>query len=622
MRTGSAVRDVGSERASIDAVVAGLTICDLLARNADEQGDRPAISWKDGGAWRTLTWRQYRERVARVAMGLRSLGVGRGDVVAIMARNRAEHAIADLAAVHLGATPVSFYNTLAPEQIAYAAADARARLAVVEDLGFLERWEKARPELPDLERMVVIEGGVDDVPEGLTTWAELEAAGAVALDMDGGWEAFEGIRRVVAPDDVATLVYTSGTTGAPKGVMITHANVLWTCESTERTTEFPQDVQVLGVSYLPMAHILERVIMWFGLYRAGHAFMCPDLAQVIHVVPEVRPTAFVGPPRVWEKMQAGILAALAEEPNARKRGIALRAIEVGREAVRLQQARRPVPIGLRLRRAVFERLVFSKIRSRVGLDRVVLVATGAAPIAVEILEFFHGIGLRVQEGYGMTENTGLANVNRPADIQLGTVGPTFAGVEERLLDDGELLIRGGHVSPGYHNDPERTAQTFDVDGWLHTGDIATIDADGFASIVDRKKDLIITAGGKNVSPSAIEGFVKLHPLVGQACVIGDRRPYLTALLVLDAEVAPKWATENGLAFTSLAEFVREPRVCAEVQKAVDDANQHVSQVEGIKRFVILPTDWTIDGGELTPTLKLKRRVVNERYAEEIEQLYA
>jgi long-chain acyl-CoA synthetase len=298
------------------------------------------------------------------------------------------------------------------------------------------------------------------------------------------------------------------------------------------------------------------------------------------------------------------------------------AIDAGRQAARLEAEGKPVPLALRAKRALFERLVFSKIREKIGLDRCILSVTSAAPISKDTLEFFAGIGLPLLEVYGMTENSGPATANPPERIKMATVGLPLPGVEVKLADDGEILVRGGNISPGYYKDPEKTSETFDADGWLHTGDIGTIDEDGYFKVIDRKKELIITAGGKNISPSNLEALLKSHPLVGQACVIGDGKKYVSALIVLDGEAAPIWARENGIDFTGVPELAADPRITAEIQRAIDDANQHVSQVERIKRFTILPTEWTVDSEELTPTLKLKRRVIHQKYAEEIESLYA
>jgi long-chain acyl-CoA synthetase len=349
--------------------------------------------------------------------------------------------------------------------------------------------------------------------------------------------------------------------------------------------------------------------------------MVPEVLQIFDLLPEIHPDAFAGVPRVWEKVQAGILKAIADEPNERRRGIALAAIDVGRQVARLEAAGEPVPLALAAKRGAADRVVFSKIRRKLGLDRAKIVVSGAAPLSREVLEFFWGIGVPLREGYGMTENVAPATLNTEGRTRVGTVGRALPGVEVRLAADGEVLLRGGLVVPGYYRDPERTAETFDAEGWLHTGDIGALDDEGFLRIVDRKKELIITAGGKNISPANLESLLKRHPLVGQACAVGEGRPYMTALLVLDAEVAPGWARDNGVSFTDLATFSREARVHAEVQRGVVDANQHVSQAERIKRFSILPVEWTAESEELTPTLKLKRRVIHAKYAEEIAQLY-
>jgi long-subunit acyl-CoA synthetase (AMP-forming) len=616
------IQDPLAERAAIDAEVEGKTLCDILARNAETYPDEPALSWEEGGGWRTLSWKQYREKVAAAAMGLKAVGLGRGDFAAIMIRNRPEHVIADLAAVHAGGTPVSFYNTLAPEQIKYIADHCSAKIAILEGREFMERWEKVKADLPALETVIVIDDAQDfSGYEWVLSWEQLLARGAEALEAPGGWDAFEASRREVTPDDLATLVYTSGTTGPPKGVMITQRNVVWTTNSLDRTIQYPYGLK--GVSYLPLAHIAERIAShYLGMEKVGHVHFCPDVLRVFEVVPEVRPHAFLGVPRVWEKVQAGVMAKLAAEPDARKRKIALSAIQAGRQAARLEAEGKPVPLILKLKRTLFDKLVYSKIRHGIGLDRSMLQVTAAAPIAPDTLEFFAAVGLPLAEVYGMTEDSGPATANPPDRIRLGTVGVALPGVEVKVAEDGEILVRGGNVCPGYYKDPEKSAETFDAEGWLHTGDIGTMDSNGYLSIVDRKKELIITAGGKNVSPANLESLLKQHPLIGQACVVGDRKPFVAALVVLDAETAPGWASSNGLAFSSLADFSREPRVHAEIQKGLDDANQHVSQVEKIKRFVILPAEWTVDSEELTPTLKLKRRVIHQKYAEDIESLYS
>jgi long-chain acyl-CoA synthetase len=615
--------DAAAERAAIDAQVKGQTLCTILERNANVHSDLPALAWKRDGGWQQLTWRQYRERVAEVAMGLQALGVGRGDFVAIMSRNRPEHVIADLAAVHLGATPVSLYNTLAPEQIAYIAEHCQAKVAVVEGREFMERWEKVKAELPSLRHVVLLEDAGDfaDYP-WVSGWDGLVAGGRQALA--AGRDRFEEAWRSVEPTDVATVLYTSGTTGPPKGVMTTHYNAIWTAASVDRWANDPQWTPgTRYVSYLPLAHSLERLSGHYaGLWKPSSVYFCADLNSIIQVLPEVRPFSFVAVPRLWEKAQAGIMAALAAEPNQRRRKLALGAIEAGREVVRLRQAGKPVPLGLRIRRAVFDRLVYAKVRERIGLDQCHVTFSGAAPLADDVMEFFLALGVPLREGYGLTESTAPATLNLQDRLKVGTVGPPLPGVEVRLEPDGELLLRGGNVAAGYYKDPRQTAETFDDDGWLHTGDVAQIDDDGFVRIVDRKKELIITAGGENISPSNLENLLKAHPLIAQVCVVGDRKPYPAALVVLDAELAPGWAAAHAMPYSSLERLAADERVVAEVQAAVDATNRQVSRAQQIKRFAILPTEWAAESDELTPTLKLKRRVILHKYAKDIERLYA
>jgi long-chain acyl-CoA synthetase len=612
-----------AERTAIDADVEGQTLGSILARNADLYWNEPALSWKDDqGIWQRMTWKDYRERVAEAAMGLRALGVGPGDHVAIMARNMPQHLIADLAAVHLGATAVSLYNTLAPEQIQYVAGHCTAKVAVVECRPFMERWEKVRSELPALEHVVMIDDAGDFADyDWVSSWDSLLANGRTGLAAPGGREAFEASWKRNSPEDVATLIYTSGTTGPPKGVVLTHRNVIWTAASIDRTGAYPAGLR--GVSYLPLAHALERLAThYLSLYKAAHVHFCPEVLRVFEYVPDVRPQAFAGVPRLFEKLQAGILAGLNEEPNERRRKIALGAVKAGQEAARLEREGRSVPFGLKARRAAFDKLVFSKIRQKIGLDQCMFTVTGAAPMAPDTHDFFAGIGLPLYEGYGMTESSAPATLNLPGRRKAGSVGPRLPGVEIALAEDGEVLIRGDNVTSGYYKEPEKTADTIDDDGWLRTGDIGTLDGEGFLFIVDRKKELIVTSGGKNISPANIEALLKSHPLIGQAAAIGDGRKYMAALIVLDAEAAEQWARDNGVPFADLASFAREDRVRTEVQRAVEDTNQRLSQAEAIKQWTILPTEWTVDSEELTPTLKLKRRVIAEKYHDEIEQLYS
>jgi long-chain acyl-CoA synthetase len=609
---------IAIERQQIEQEIRGRTLCDLLAEHAAGHGDLPAMSWKRDGAWQTLSWRDYRERVAEVAMGLAGLGVGRGDFVAIMATNRPEHVLADQGAVHAGATPTTFYFTLAPEQIRYAAGHCEAKVAVLEDRDMLKRWQEIREDLPALAHLVLLDGAQDGDGAGVLGWDELVRRGREALAADRA--AFEELAGRVSPEDNATLLYTSGTTGPPKGVLLTHHNLLYQCTALERLTGLEPGGS--SVSYLPLAHIAERVLsIYTPLMRRSHVWFCPDPTQAVEYVREARPTLFFGVPRVWEKVRAGIEAKLAAEENERKRKIAQRALDTGLEVVRRQQRGESLPLGLRARHAVLERLVLAKVRKAIGLDRCAFASSAASPLAVDVAEFFAALGLPLVEVYGMTETSAVATGNRPGKLKIGTVGPALAGVEIRLADDGEVLVRGPVNTPGYFKQPEATAELIDAEGWLHTGDVGELDGDGYLKIVDRKKELIITSSGKNLSPANIEGLLKEHPLIGQVLVYGDDRPYVVALIVLDHELAPAWAARNGLGAGDLAQLAASEPALREVQLAVDAANQRLARIEQVKRFEILPVEWTAESEELTPTLKLRRRIIHAKYAERIDALY-
>ncbi len=611
---------VARARQEIEREIDGRTVCDLLADNAaGDGGDTPAVSWKQDGQWRTRSWREHRERVAEAAVGLARLGIGRGDFVAIMATNRPEHVVADQAAVHAGATPSTFYFTLAPEQIRYCAGHCEAKVAVLENRDMLKRWQEIRAELPALRHLVVIDGAADESgKDGVLTWDQLVASGREALAADP--TAFEELRGKVRPEDAATLLYTSGTTGPPKGVLLTHHNVLFECSALNRMHGLPSGGS--SVSYLPLAHIAERVLSIYGpLTLRSHVWFCPDPAQAVEYVREARPTLFFGVPRVWEKVRAGINAKLAAEESERKRKLAQAAVATGLEVVRRRQRGQAVPLGMRVRHAALDALVLAKIRKAIGLDRCTFASSAASPLAVDVAEYFAAIGLPLVEVYGMTETTGVATGNPPDRIKIGTVGPAISGVEVRLADDGEVLVRGPVNTPGYFKQEEATRALIDGDGWLHTGDVGELDADGYLRIVDRKKELIITSSGKNVSPANIEGLLKEHPLVGQALAYGDNRPYVVALVVLDHEMVPAWAARNGVAAAALAELAAHEQVLQEVQQAVDAANQRLARAEQVKRFEVLPVEWTAESEELTPTLKLRRRIIHAKYAERIDALY-
>ena len=607
-------------REAILADIEGRTLLDVFMATCDANGGRAALVAKEGGTFRTRTWTDYRQEASAIAMALRRAGVGHGDTVALMMTNRPEHVIGDIGALLAGGTPVSVYNTLTADQIRYIAGNCAAKVAIVEDATFLGIWESVREQLPELELLVVLDAvGVDTDRDGVTSYAEFLAMGSQALATGTG--EFENSWRAVGPDDALTIIYTSGTTGPPKGVTITHANLLFQLAVIDRILEHTPGQR--GVSYLPLAHVAERMTTHYtGIRFAGTIYFVKDVAQVVETLQEARPHTFMAVPRVWEKMHAALTAKLHATENARKRKLALRALELGQLKVREEMAGRTPSLRLWAQDALFDRLVFSKIRDGLGLDELRYALSGAAPISAELLVFFKAIGIEILEVYGMTESTAVITANQPGAVRIGTVGPALPGIELRIAADGEILARGPIVTPGYHGRPEATAEAIDDEGWLHTGDLGSVDEDGYLRIVGRKKELIITAGGKNLSPNNIEETIKQRsPLIGQICAIGDTRPFISALIVLDTEVLPGWCAANDIAFTSVAQATQHPDVVAEVQRAVDAGNDHLARVEQVRQWAIVPNEWTAESEELTPSLKLKRSVIHTKYSDVIDGMY-
>ncbi|HEY6672424.1 MAG TPA: long-chain fatty acid--CoA ligase [Solirubrobacterales bacterium] len=573
---------------------------------ADRLGDDLAI--RDEAREKELTWNELRDAVHRIAGGLAKLGVGKGDTVAIMLNNRWEFIPCDLAAVSLGAVPFSIYQTSAPEQIQYLLSDAESKVVITEQ-AFLERIQDARNDLPKLESVVVVDGeGGDHTLDQL-------------MEMNPEFDPAESVESI-GPDDLLTLIYTSGTTGPPKGVQLTHRNLLFAVATADEMIELPERGGKV-ISWLPAAHVAERNAHYYLPVTKGVSVtVCSDPRRIAEFLPKVNPTWFFAVPRIFEKLKASLEAAFAGLPDE-QRASAEKGLEASLEKVRLEQAGEEIPAEVAKAAAQADEQMFSQLRKQLGLDEALAVNVGAAPTPLEVLEFFHAIGIPIGELWGMSETCGLGTINPPDKIKLGTVGPPTPGVEIRLEDDGEVLVKADCVMPGYRNLPEKNQQAFTDDGWLRTGDIGEIDEDGYLKIVDRKKELIINAAGKNMSPANIESHLKAaSPLIGQAAAIGNARPYNAALIVLDPEYAPVWAKKNGLEEKSLEELSREEKVRDAIQAALDQANAKLSRVEQIKRFTILPEQWEPGGDELTPTMKLKRKPIDEKYAEEIEALYA
>jgi len=541
----------------------------------------PAYLEEQADGWRPVPWQEAAERVEALTRGLLARGVHKGDAVAVLARTRLEWVLLDWAVMSIGAVVVGLYPTSSAGECEYILAHSEAVLAFAEDEEQARKLESVREALPCLRDVVPFE-----------RLAELEAEGRAAGDLEP---------EPVDADDLATLIYTSGTTGPPKGCMLTHRNLVTAALRVRNHMQEPDDVVLL---FLPLAHSFGRLAHQAAAHHGTTLAFVADVARVPEALQRVRPTMLPAVPRVYEKVHANALGEIERSRGLRRR-IGRWALAVGLQAQRLRRGGADVPRSLALRERVADRLVFAKVRARLG-GRLRLGVSGAAPLSEEVMDFFHALGVPVIEGYGLSETSSSTSVNDPDDFRIGTVGRAVEGTEIRLAEDGEILVRSDTVFAGYFKDDEATAAAFAEDGWFRTGDVGEIDADGFLRITDRKKDLIITAGGKNIAPQNLENALKASRFVSQAIVVGDRRPYVTALVTLDeAEVA-----SSG----------REPQ--ALVQELVDEVNRDRARVEQIKRFVILPRDFSQEEGEVTPTLKLRRKIIHEHFADEIEQLYA
>ena len=585
-----------------------LRISDALDRTARECADLPALGWKEQGAWRSLSWSAYRQQVHLAARGFMSLGLDAGKGVAIIGYNCPEWLVADVAAVHAGGIPSGIYATCTSEQCLYVAAHCEAQIAVVENADQLAKFLAIRDALPQLRAIVQMHG--DPGALGVIAWPDLLRRGAAVSEAD--------LQARIAPqsaDDVATLIYTSGTTGVPKAVMLSHDNILWTASAGIAAIGLRPGDNIL--SYLPLSHIAEQLVSVFGpIAFGGCTWFAEGMEHVGENLREVRPDFFLGVPRVWEKIQERMQAAGAESPPLQRKLVAW-ARGVGLAGGYASQRARRRPMLFALANA----LVFKKVRRRLGLDRARVLVTSAAPIGRSTLEFFLSLGLPICEVYGMSECTGPATISTPERYRTGMAGFVFPGAELKVAADGEICMRGHHVFKGYYKDPAATADTIDAEGWLHSGDIGTLDAGGFLQITDRKKDIIITAGGENVAPQLVEGYLKSIPVVSQAVVIGDRRRYLGALLTLDPARLPMDAAAAGSSARDAASAAACEKFRALLQREIDAVNAKLARSQTVKRFEIIVGEFTVEGGELTPSLKVRRRAVEEKYAAEIERLF-
>lgn len=579
--------------------------------------ERPAImKYKAGDRWVDVTIPEFRDSVRWLAEALHELGVKTGDRVAILSENRPEWTIADFAILAAGAVAVPVYPTLLGWQIEYILNDAGTVAVVCSNQEQLDKILEIRSHVPCLRSIIVC-----DPPRtpasGVMTYKDAIERGKT-WERDHGTAWFDESRQSRKPDDLATLVYTSGTTGNPKGAMLTHGNITSNVHAVREFVPFRAGDTALSI--LPLSHILERMVDYLYLYKGGTIAYAENVTKVADNLQEVKPEFFAAVPRLFEKMRARILDNVATAPPARQK-IFRWALQIAEQRLPYRVDRRPMPLGLKLKSAVADKLVFSKILARLG-GRVKYVVSGGAPLSAELAAFFIGAGVEILEGYGLTETSPVIAVNRPDKRRLGTVGPIIPGVEVKIAPDGEILSRGPHIMKGYWNNPEATAQAIDAEGWFHTGDIGEIDSDGFLKITDRKKDIIINAYGKNIAPQPIEALLKSSPYVGTPVLIGDRRKYLSCLIVPNFEKLEREAATLGVNARSREELVNHDRVKELIQEEIDRFNQNLDRQEKIRRFALLPRDFTIEEDEITPSLKVKRKVIDKKYKDVIDQLYA
>lgn len=596
--------------------VPGKTLVEIFLNRVAKTPDLSAMRHKQDGSWKTITWREFGDQAKEIANGLISLGVEKDDCVALLSMNRPEWLLSDVGIILAGAKSVPIYVTSSPNQVAYIVTHSESKVAIVENQDQLDKVLKTKTEIPQLQKVVVMTGESAGEEDWIISLDELRRLGREYARENNTLD-----ERVAAtvPDDLATIVYTSGTTGPPKGVMLTHGSFVWTCESIGKVLPF-NDGGDRVLSYLPLSHIFERLTSdWGGIYNGVDVWFAQSTQTLREDLADCRPTFFIGVPRVYEKFHMGMLANIEKHP---KKDLVKKAIAAGMEKLELEQAGKAVPLGLKLKHALLDRLVLAKLRHGIGMENVRFAVTGAAAINPEILKFMHAIGIDLVEGYGQTEDNAPTSVNPPGRARIGTVGPPVPGLEVKIAEDGEILVRGPNVFRGYYKNEKATKETLSDDGWLHTGDVGVFDEAGYLKVTDRKKDLFKTAGGKYIAPADIEGKLKFAPIIGQAVVIGDNRPFPTALLTLDPDVAPGWAKEKGIEFVDVTELSADEKVLEEVQKVVDEVNENLSQPERVKKWTLLERDFSEDAEEITPTLKVRRKTITEKYSDVIDRLYA
>lgn len=589
------------------------TIPEMIKNRVQKYGDRQMMYVKRGGEWRKITWNEFWSKAKRLGLGMISLGIKPGDRVAIFSDNSPEWQMTDIAVLSIGAADVPLYSTITPKQAEYILSDSGSRTCFVGSEDHLHRVEEVWGNLPELMKVVTMDGTKSDNPN-VITFEELMKIG----DEYEKPEEFDKRLEALKPDDLCSIVYTSGTTGNPKGAMLTHDNFLSNVKACSEIIHVTDEDVCL--SYLPLSHVLERMSGYYSsLYNGATIYHATSIDTILPELSEVRPHFMVSVPRLYEKFYAGVLANV-ESQSPFKQRVFNWATRIGREVSKLKVEHKPIPAWLKLRYSIANKLVFKQIYELMG-GRLKFFVSGGGPLAKEIAEFFHSLGIVIIEGYGLTETSPVTNVNRPDELRFGSVGPPIPGVEIKIAEDGEILVRGPNVMKGYWNKPEETAEAIDSEGWFHTGDIGHIDDDGYLYITDRKKDIIVTAGGKNIAPQNIENALITCKYIEQVCVIGDKRKYLSALIVPNFEELEKWAKANGIEYENTEKLVEDQRTYDLIKGEIDNLLKDFDRHEQIVKFLLLTEEMTIASGLLTPTLKVRRRQVAETFADDIEKLY-
>jgi long-chain acyl-CoA synthetase len=591
------------------------TIGGMFWNRVRQYGPRAALRVKRDGVWQDISWDEWGRNVRHFAMGLMVLGLKEREKVALLSENRPEWAYVDLAVLSANAVDTPIYATNIPEQVEHIVKDSGSRFIVVSTEQQLAKVQEIRGNVPGLEKAILIDPEAEHPEDWVLTFAEVLELG----EAQGDAAAFEKRLKNVETQDLATLIYTSGTTGAPKGVMLTHNNFLANVQGALEV--LPISESDLALSFLPLSHSFERLAGYYALLSGGGTIAYAEsIDKVPDNIQEIRPTVMCSVPRLYEKMHARVLATIETGPALKKKMFSW-GMGVGSEVSKRVTSKKELPGMLKLKHKVADKLVFEKLRARMG-DRLRFFISGGAPLAREIAEFFHAAGILILEGYGLTETTPVISANRPDAYKLGSVGQPLPNLEVRIAPDGEILVKGPSVMKGYYNRPEATREVLTEDGWFATGDIGYLDQDNFLYITDRKKDIIVTAGGKNIAPQNVENLLKLNRFIEQVCIIGDKRKYLTALIGPSFPELEDFARANGIPPEPRERLLEHPRVQRLFQEAVDEANAQLARYESIKRFSVLPVEFSQETGELTPTLKVKRKVVGTKYKEQIDRMYA